>query len=170
MGLTQYDVEEVCAACNDVFSQGEVEILYWRFRSLDRGRKGFVTSEEFLAIPELSINPLAQRLVRMLDGCNFKDFVRFLASFSPRASREAKLRFIFDVYDVDGDGIISRDDLATMMRYLVGSQLNEEQISALLDRCLKETRATSSISYDAFLKSSTLLNATELSVKIPHRL
>lgn len=31
--------------------QKEVEALYWRFRSLDRGRKGFVTEDELLAIP-----------------------------------------------------------------------------------------------------------------------
>lgn len=28
--------------------------------------------QEFLAIPELSINPLAQRLVRLFECCNFK--------------------------------------------------------------------------------------------------
>lgn len=31
--------------------QKEIEALYWRFRSLDRGRKGFVTEDELLAIP-----------------------------------------------------------------------------------------------------------------------
>lgn len=31
--------------------QAEVETLYWRFRSLDKGRKGFVTAEELLGIP-----------------------------------------------------------------------------------------------------------------------
>lgn len=31
--------------------QKEVETLFWRFRSLDRGRKGFVTGDELLAIP-----------------------------------------------------------------------------------------------------------------------
>jgi Ca2+-binding EF-hand superfamily protein len=46
---------------------------------------------------ELSINPLASRIVRMLDGCNFKEFARFLAAFSSRASQEKKLRFMFEV-------------------------------------------------------------------------
>jgi len=32
-------------------------------RSLDRGRKGYISAEELMGIPELSINPLAQRLV-----------------------------------------------------------------------------------------------------------
>ena len=46
-------------------NQYEVEALYNRFRALDKGRKGYITADEFLAIPELSINPLAQRLVRI---------------------------------------------------------------------------------------------------------
>lgn len=44
-------------------NQAEVTSLYKRFRSLDRGRKGYISAEELMAIPELSINPLAQRLV-----------------------------------------------------------------------------------------------------------
>ncbi len=31
---------------------------------LDKGRKGYISGDEFLAIPELSINPVASRLVR----------------------------------------------------------------------------------------------------------
>lgn len=46
-------------------SQEEVEALYRRFRSLDRGLKGYISSEELLGIPELSINPLAQRVLRL---------------------------------------------------------------------------------------------------------
>jgi len=44
-------------------NQAQVEALYSRFRALDRGRKGYITADECLAIPELSINPLAQRMV-----------------------------------------------------------------------------------------------------------
>lgn len=44
-------------------SHQEISALYRRFRTLDRGRKGYITADEFMTIPELSINPLAQRLV-----------------------------------------------------------------------------------------------------------
>ena len=44
--------------------QAEVVSLYKRFRSLVRSRKGYISAEELMSIPELSINPLAQRLVR----------------------------------------------------------------------------------------------------------
>jgi len=37
--------------------------------------QGFITSAEFLAIPELSINPLAKRLAYMFESINFKELV-----------------------------------------------------------------------------------------------
>jgi hypothetical protein len=46
-----------------------VVALYKRFRSLDRSRKGYISAEELMSIPELSINPLAQRLVRTRCVC-----------------------------------------------------------------------------------------------------
>mmetsp|Transcript_22000 Transcript_22000/g.37644 ORF Transcript_22000/g.37644 Transcript_22000/m.37644 type:complete len:180 (+) Transcript_22000:136-675(+) len=137
-GLTQYDMEELIAAAGGVFNQAEVEGLYKRFRSLDRGRKGYISGDEFLQIPELSINPIAQRVVRVFESVNFKDYIRLVAPFSQRATREAKLAAMFYVYDVDGDGLIGREDLALMLRQLAGSSLSEEELHALVDMSMKE--------------------------------
>ena len=63
LGLTQQDVEEVIAYCQGAWKQEEIEGMYKRFRSLDRGRKGYISGDEFMSIPELSINPIASRLV-----------------------------------------------------------------------------------------------------------
>lgn len=64
--------------------------------------QGFITAEEFLSIPELSINPLAKRLAYFFESINFKEFLGLLAAFSCKASRDDKLRFMFNVFDVDG--------------------------------------------------------------------
>jgi hypothetical protein len=42
--------------------------------------------------------------VRLFESVNFLDFAQLLAAFSDRASYEDKVKFIFWVYDVDGDG------------------------------------------------------------------
>jgi Ca2+-binding EF-hand superfamily protein len=61
------DTSQRCdVACWVAGTQPEVESLYKRFRSLDRARKGYISAEELMSIPELSINPLAQRLVRLI--------------------------------------------------------------------------------------------------------
>lgn len=53
-----------------------------------------------------------------------QDFVGFLSTFSRRATREDQLRFLFSVHDMDGDGILSKDDLELMLRQLAGSSLS----------------------------------------------
>jgi hypothetical protein len=42
-------------------------------------------------------------------------------SCSKRATREDRLRRIFSVFDVDGDGVISKEDLELMVRQLAGT-------------------------------------------------
>ena len=81
-----------------------METLYKRFRAMDRKRKGYISSQELMGIPDLSINPLAQRLVRTFESMNFKEFARLLSNFSGRTSKEQKIDLIFRVYDIDGDG------------------------------------------------------------------
>jgi serine/threonine-protein phosphatase 2B regulatory subunit len=47
---------------NSLFSvsQQEIVCLYQRFCQLDRNAKGFISSDEFLSIPEFVMNPLSQ--------------------------------------------------------------------------------------------------------------
>ncbi|CAI5961493.1 unnamed protein product [Closterium sp. NIES-65] len=103
--------EEIAALYREFFSQEEIAALYRRFCALDRNGKGYVSGDEFLSIPEFAINPLAHRLLGMLEGVNFKDFVKWLAAFSSRATAEDRTRLTFAVYDVDGDGKISKGDV-----------------------------------------------------------
>lgn len=141
LALTQYDIEEVQdhvnkrCACTTTQQCGfltflaalvtslEIQSLFARFRALDRRHKGYISADELLSVPELAINPLAQRLVQLFENCNFKDFVRLLSAFSSKSSAEEQLRFVFDLYDVDGDGGVSRADLLTIMRNRAGSAL-----------------------------------------------
>jgi serine/threonine-protein phosphatase 2B regulatory subunit len=150
LGLTQYDVEEVINYCDGVWNQREVDVLYRRFRTLDRGRKGYISGDEFLAIPELSINPVASRLVRMYESVNFKEFAKMLSAFSSKASKDSKLHYMFVVYDVDGDGIISRDDLHIMLRQLGGSSLGEEELTELVEVVLQQAKSPQGLDMVAF--------------------
>ncbi|XP_050135880.1 uncharacterized protein LOC126611612 isoform X1 [Malus sylvestris] len=125
--LTQYDIEEVQEHCNFFFSQQEIVSLYQRFCQLDRNAKGFISADEFLSVPELAMNPLSQRLLKMVDGLNFKDFVAFLSAFSARASMQQKSELIFRVYDSDCNGKVSFNDILEVLRDLSGSFLSDEQ-------------------------------------------
>ncbi|XP_058111474.1 uncharacterized protein LOC131254762 isoform X2 [Magnolia sinica] len=135
--LTQYDIEEVQEHCDNLFSQQEIVSLYQRFCQLDRSAKGFISADEFLSVPEFAVNPLSQRLLRMVDGLNFKDFVAFLSAFSPHASLQQKIELIFKVYDSDCNGKVTFKDILEVLRDLTGSFMSEKQREILGNTGLK---------------------------------
>uniref|UniRef100_A0A7S1CAZ7 EF-hand domain-containing protein n=1 Tax=Bicosoecida sp. CB-2014 TaxID=1486930 RepID=A0A7S1CAZ7_9STRA len=113
------------------WGQQDIKVLFRRFRRLDRGNRGVIGSQDILAVPEVAMNPLAGRVTALIEAAtdldgdggymlNFRSFVRALAVFSPKTPLAAKVRFAFDLYDVDGDGFVSRGDLSEIMGMLVG--------------------------------------------------
>ncbi|KAJ8767812.1 hypothetical protein K2173_020752 [Erythroxylum novogranatense] len=140
--LTQYDIEEVQEHCNHTFSQQEIVSLYERFCQLDRNCGGFISAEEFLSVPEFAVNPLSQRLLRIVDGLNFKEFVAFLSAFSPRASLHQKIEFIFKVYDSDGNGKVTFNDMLDVLHDLTGQFISHQQREQVLTQVLEEADYT----------------------------
>ncbi|KAJ0915760.1 putative calcium binding protein [Helianthus annuus] len=136
--LTQYDIEEVQEHCNNTFSQQEIVSLYQRFCQLDRNSGGFISADEFLSVPEFAVNPLSQRLFRMIDGLNFKEFVAFLSAFSSHATLQHKVEYIFKVYDSDGNGKVAFSDLLDVLRDLTGQFISEQQRELVLTQVLEE--------------------------------
>ncbi|KAL3835517.1 hypothetical protein ACJIZ3_010253 [Penstemon smallii] len=121
--LTQYDIEEV----QEHFTQQEIVSLYKRFCQLDRNAKGFISADEFLS-----------RLLKMVDGLNFKDFVAFLSAFSSKASTPQKIEIIFKIYDSDGDGKVVFNDIIEVLRDMTGSFMSDEQREEVLNQLLNE--------------------------------
>jgi len=116
--------------------------LYERFCQLDRSAKGFISEDEFLSIPEFSLNPLSKRLLRMVDGLNFKDFVAFLSTFSAKASLRQKIELIFKVYDIDGKGKVTFKDLLEVLHDLTGSFMSDQQREQVVTKVLEEAGYT----------------------------
>ncbi|KAK6942317.1 EF-hand domain [Dillenia turbinata] len=152
--LTQYDIEEVQQYCNHTFSQQEIVALYGRFCQLDRNGGGFVSADEFMSLPEFAVNPLSKRLLRMVNGLNFKEFVGFLSNFSPRASLQQKIEFIFKIYDVDCHGRVTFDNMLDIMRDLTGQYISEQQRQQVLTLVLEDAGYTkdSSLVLSDFMK------------------
>ncbi|XP_019169974.1 PREDICTED: calcineurin subunit B-like [Ipomoea nil] len=152
--LTQYDIEDVQDHCNHLFTQQEIVSLYERFCQLDRNAKGFISADEFLSVPEFAMNPLSQRLLKMVDGLNFKDFVAFLSAFSAKASMQQKIELIFKVYDSDGNGKISFDNIMEVLQDLTGPFMSDDQRENVLSQVLREAGYTrdSLLYLDDFIK------------------
>ncbi|XP_059642894.1 uncharacterized protein LOC132284783 [Cornus florida] len=152
--LTQYDIEGVQEHCNYLFSQQEIVSLYQRFCQLDRNAKGFISADEFLSVPEFAMNPLSQRLLKMVDGLNFKDFVAFLSAFSAKANMQQKVELIFKVYDSDYNGKVTFNDILEVLRDLTGSFMSDEQREEVLSQVLQEAgyKKESPLLLDDFIK------------------
>ena len=86
-------------------------------------------------------NPLVKRVIAVLDknkdgNISFLEFVQGLNSLSAGASSEEKLRFAFKIYDINGDGFISNGELFTVLKMMVGNNLNDVQLQQLVDRTI----------------------------------
>lgn len=165
--LSAEEIEEIQKETG--FKRNQIERLHNRFESLDSDSKGYLTQEDFLRVKELAVNPLCDNIVLAFfnedstgEGLSFRQFVRTLARFRPVKqsgpqllnSREEKLKFAFQMYDLDKDGKISRDELLHILNMMVGSNISEEQLGSIADRTLIEadTDKDGVITFDEFVK------------------
>uniref|UniRef100_A0A4W4HS57 EF-hand domain-containing protein n=1 Tax=Electrophorus electricus TaxID=8005 RepID=A0A4W4HS57_ELEEL len=153
------------------FSPAHIVRLYDRYKALDKDKKGHLCPQDFGAIKELAMNPIKQVCQEVLD---FPSFVRILAHFRPVDknrpkdpnspehinSRSNKLKFIFQLYDQDKDGKISRQELLQVLRTMLEKQVTEEQLESIADRTIQEADLDrdDAISFDEFRKSMEKVN------------
>ena len=139
------------------FSERELQKLYKNFSKIDRDKSGTLEPSEFFEIPELANNPLVRRVIAVLDRNNdgnisFLEFVQGLNSLSAGASQEEKLRFAFQIYDINNDGFISNGELFQVLKMMVGNNLNDTQLQQLVDRTIikADTDFDGKISFQEF--------------------
>ena len=76
--------------------------------------------------------PFSQRLEKLdknKDGnISFLEFVQGLNSLSAGADQEEKLKFAFQIYDINNDGFISNGELFTVLKMMVGTNLTDVQL------------------------------------------
>ena len=65
---------------------------------------------------------------------NFKEFVRLLAPYSPKAAPSDKVRALFAVWDVNGDGRVCKEDVALVLREAGGTNLMEGEVAMVYRR------------------------------------
>lgn len=125
----------------------EIEQLYHRFKKLDRTRSGVISRQDFQLISELSLNPMAPRILALFQtdsgeeaiaagGVTFDVFVKTLNFFHERTPLHVKIEKLFQAYDIDGDGIISERDLQQMLKYYVGPHISEVACRVLVRKTM----------------------------------
>ncbi|KAI9321134.1 hypothetical protein DFJ73DRAFT_876795 [Zopfochytrium polystomum] len=92
---------------------------------------------------------------------NFKQFVAALVGvFGGGARREQEngvcVWFAFNVYDVDGDGLIGASDLRTVLKLMVGKSISDEEVRVLVDQTIADADTVDrdgSISFEEFKRA-----------------
>src|SRR3990167_662851 len=124
-----------------VFTPQDISKLYKRFNKLDVDGSGQLELSELTTLPELALNPLVKRVVSVLDinkdgNISFMELITGLGTLSGSTNDIDKLKFAFKVYDVDEDNYISNGDLFTVLKMMVGTNLNDVQLQQLVDRTI----------------------------------
>jgi len=143
------------------FSARDIKDLYARFTKLDRANSGWISAADFQLIPELSMNPLCERIIALFqfdqeqpERVNFRTFVRILAVFHPKASADEKLKLAFRCYDVDADGFLNEADLTHVLKLVIGDNMTDEQIAFIALQTLSNAGADHpGLSFEQFSKA-----------------
>lgn len=159
--LLSEEIDEISRQTN--LSQLEVKRLYKRFQKLDRTQSGTLDTDELLMVPELAMNPLHPRFIAVFENVNFHQFVNNISAFSPSTPPEKKIDFTFRLYDVDGDGFISKHDLENVLKMLVGEHMSSDVVAQIANRVIEEADADGDglISRNEFTSAVDVANLAE---------
>lgn len=145
--------EEMCSH----FDNDEIKRLSKSFKKLDLDSSGTLSVDEFLSLSELQQNPLVQRVIEVFDTdgngeVDFKEFILGTSQFSVKGDKEQKLRFAFNIYDIDKDGYISNGELFQVLKMMVGGNLKDWQLQQLVDKTIitLDTDGDGKISFEEF--------------------
>lgn len=162
------------------FTYNQIIRLYSRFTRLDKGSKGYLSKEDFLTIPELAINPLVDRITQAFfftnpKAVNFKTFTKVLAVFRPETQRsitdedypkrrENKLKLAFNIYDIDRDNEIKREELMSVLLMMVGSNISEKRLCDIVDKTMEDADIDKDgkIGFEDFKKITEKLELDEM--------
>eukprot|EP01114_Cavostelium_apophysatum_P005659 TRINITY_DN16840_c0_g1_i1.p1 TRINITY_DN16840_c0_g1~~TRINITY_DN16840_c0_g1_i1.p1 ORF type:complete len:181 (-),score=44.26 TRINITY_DN16840_c0_g1_i1:36-578(-) len=157
VNLSPEEIEQI--KTDSKLTEKELKKLHRRFKKIDADGSGTLQLSEFQNIPELAMNPLLERVISVFDKdkndeVDFQEFISGLATFTQKGNKDDKLRFMFQIYDVDGDGFIANKELFQVLKMMVGQNLNEVQLQQLVDKTMLEADLDKDgrISFDEFVK------------------
>jgi Ca2+-binding EF-hand superfamily protein len=97
-----------------------IKKAYKRFQETDVDHSGLIDYTEFCEILQVDASPQVERLFQMFDKdrsgqIDVKEFMIGLSNFTG-AGKEEKLKFAFMVFDEDGNGVITKQELLKILK------------------------------------------------------
>eukprot|EP00898_Chlorokybus_atmophyticus_P002200 jgi/Chlat1/2981/Chrsp2S04704 len=125
------------------FDKKQLAYLYRRYvRLLDPGADGLMR-HQFAQLPELTNNVFVSQVFETFDKnkdgkLNFVEFATAMSDVMVMSGSEEKTQqFAFNVYDINGDNYISREELASALRHMLDPSISEAQHQQIVDSSLQ---------------------------------
>ena len=139
--LSRLTDSEISALSN--FSESDIRKLYNRFVAIDIDQSGQLDVGEIMSINDIQQNPLTRRVISVLDTnknnkISFTEFLVGVARLTAANDPESRVKFFFDLYDINEDGFISNGDLFRILEFMTGENLSDEQRQQLVDRTIRD--------------------------------
>ena len=138
--------------------QKDIRKCHKKFNSLDKDKKGYVSINDIVAIPEIENNPLRYHVAQYMSNNNeneaisFEAFIKVIDIFKNNKT-DKQYKFMFDLFDFDKDGKISSEDMLINFKLLLGNSLNEDQIKEIVEKTISEySNDKKFINYNDFVK------------------
>lgn len=165
------------------FDEDEIKKLHKKFKIIAESqiRDGIINMGEFQQALGVESRGFAERLFNAFDKdktmtLEFKEFVHSLSAMCPKANLDEKARFIFNVYDNNKSGDISRDELREILQYSLAENksvhLSQQQIDQVIHNTFSKCDADGSggVTLQEFLKAvnqnPSIVNCVSLNYEV----
>lgn len=118
-----------------------VKKAYKRFQATDKDGSGQIDYSEFCEIMQVDPSPQCEKVFQLFDNdktgrIDVREFMIALSNFSG-AEKDEKLKFAFMVFDEDGNGVITRQEL---MKILKANHMasNEAEVARKADTVMSQ--------------------------------
>eukprot|EP00942_MAST-04A_sp_MAST-4A-sp1_P011550 g11550.t1 len=97
-----------------------IKKAFKRFQAIDKDHSGMIDYTEFCEIMQVDPSPQCEKLFQMFDEekagqIDVREFMIGLSNFTG-AGKEEKLKFAFMVFDEDGNGVITKQELIKILK------------------------------------------------------
>jgi len=97
-----------------------IKKAYKRFQATDKDKSGMIDYTEFCEILQVDPSPQGEKVFQLFDydkagQIDIREFMIALSNFTG-AGKDDKLKFSFMIFDEDGNGVITKDELTRILR------------------------------------------------------
>ncbi|KFM27614.1 Calcineurin subunit B type 1 [Auxenochlorella protothecoides] len=142
-------------------SKAELERMERRLKRLGRGETELALTD-FQLIPEIAGNPFLARIFQLSDrNCDgymdSQDLRELMLRLTELRDLEAKHRFVFGIYDADGDGFVTAQDLHRQLQETNTRGLPEDKLWKVVEATMEEfdTDGDGALGFEEFVELIT---------------